>query len=311
MIDKRALVGAAIAVVVVLIAGIGYTQINNQKEAIQNTQITFGGIQLRSHGDTTATLGLDLNMYNPAAIDTSLDHTVYDLYADNYHVANGTILGRENIASGQTVKISTEALISYFGLLKSLLSGERNGTVTWEMKGVSYFEMPILGIIQVPFDISIPSYYTTNPIRAIHVNSNQTNNINSSQTNLVLEKNQTRSIPVIVTHISLQPSFLQVLQGKSAELSGQLTDDAGNGIANQTVYVKSDTPLWPVPTLGSAYTNSGGWFVLDWEANQTNWNTNIASVYAVFEGSKGYATSQSDSIHLEVLGTSLAAKPSG
>ncbi len=306
MVDKRALIVAAIVVVVVLIGGVGYTQINQQRVAIQNTQITFSGIQLKSLGSTNAMLGMDLAMYNPSAIDINLDHTVYDLYADGYHVSNETILGSQTIASGQTVKISTEASVSYFGLLKSLLSGERNGTVRWEMKGTSYFEMPILGMIQVPFDVSIPSYYTTNPVKAINTNQTGAN----STSKLISEKNQTISIPTRITHLSLQPSNLRVVQGASAELSGQLTDDSGNGVANQTVYLKSDTSLWPVPILGSTSTNSGGWFVLDWKANKTSWSTNIANVYAIFEGSTGYAPAQSDSIHLEILGASLVTKHS-
>ena len=311
---------AGIAVIAVLIVGIFYTQLNHQREAIQSIQITFGGIQLKAVETTTATLGLDLNMFNPTAIDVILDHTVFDLYANGNHVFNATILGREDIPSGQTVKVSTDGVISYFGTLQSLLSGKRNGTVTWEMRGFSYFEIPIFGLIQVPFDVSIPTSYSTNIGNGINqVNSNQTKlGLGQNQTKLVLRENQTKPvqaenqtslIPVLPTQISLQPSIVQVVPGTSAELSGQLIDSSGKGIANQTVYIKSDTPFWPIPTLGSALTNSYGWFTLSWTANQTSWNNNVANVYAVFEGSPGYASSQSDTIHIEVLVSSLKASP--
>lgn len=299
MAFKRGIILAVIAIVAVL-ALISFYSLLGQREAAQSVRISFGGLQQKSLDQTTATFGLDLNMFNPSSTNVNFDHIIYDLYANGTHVGNGTMAGPEIIAPSNTINVSSDGTISYAGPLKSLLSNQRNGSVSWEMRGVSYFERPILGLIQVPFDVSIPSTYLTNP---------------SSQgdTNVVVTKpsagKKQNPIPSISTHISLQPSIIRVSQGQTAGFTGQLTDTTGKGIANQKIYLKSETPLWLVPTLGLASTDSSGWFAINWKANQTNWNSDVADIYAVFGGSHGYLSAKSNSVHLEVLVSSLKPTP--
>ena len=103
------------------------------------------------------------------------------------------------------------------------------------------------------------------------------------------------------TSITLQASSYSVSDGGIVTFSGMLADSNGQGIANMPISIKSDTPLWSDPSLGTTYTDSNGQFSVTWTAHKPHWYSNTAHVYAAFDGSSSYASSKSSDLTLQVI----------
>ncbi len=177
MVSKGVAIGSGIALAIAIIIGVFLFQQYEQREAIKNLQISLGGFDVKSIGFTSLTLGLDLNLYNPGSITATLDRIVYDVYANGNHLTNGEIPQRYDILPGQTVTVPTDITVSYVGGLETLWSAIKNGAVTWEVKGTDYFDMPIFGIVDLPFDVTKTSQYSGNSNPSITSNQGNSNPI--------------------------------------------------------------------------------------------------------------------------------------
>jgi len=169
-------------VIVLIVGGYFYQQIQ-QREALQNVQISLGVIDLKSLGLTSATLGLSLNMYNPNnSVTAILDRTEYQLYANGNELANGEIPNRYDIPPTSTITVPMDVTVSYLDSLRAVFSAFNNGQINWEMKGMAYFEMPILGAIPIPYDFTKTTQFSGNSNQGS--NSYQaSNSYQGSQTN--------------------------------------------------------------------------------------------------------------------------------
>jgi len=186
LVSKSFAIGIGIAVIVVLIVGIYFSQQVQQREALQNVQISLGGINLKSLGLTSAILGLSLNMYNPNnSVTATLDRTEYQLYANGNELANGEIPNRYDIPPTSTVTVPTDVTVSYIDSLGAVFSALKNGAVSWEMKGTAYVEMPILGTVSVPYDFQKTSQFSNNANQG----SNSYQGTNSYQQNPQYQSN--------------------------------------------------------------------------------------------------------------------------
>lgn len=234
--SKSFAIGIGIAVIVVLIVGIYFSQQVQQREVLQNVQISLGGINLKSLGLTSAILRLSLNMYNPNnSVTATLDRTEYQLYANGNELANGEIPNRYDIPPTSTVTVPTDVTVSYLDSLGAVFSALKNGAVNWEMKGISYFEMPILGTIQVPFDFTKTSQFSSNSNQNSNPNQEnqgysgnsnpqiqqQPSNLPAPSNNPQYQSNTGQNAPPIgntvelfTTYFTLAPSSIQYLEFK-------------------------------------------------------------------------------------------------
>lgn len=184
MVSKGILIGAGVSGIIVLVVGIYFYQQIQQREALQNVQISLGGIDLKSLGLTSATLRLTLNMYNPNnSVTATLDRTEYQLFANGNELANGEIPNRYDIPPTGTITVPTDVTVSYLDSLRAVFSAFNNGEINWEMKGIAYFEIPIIGAIQIPYDFTKTTQFSGNSYQGS--NSYQGNPSNSYPQNQV------------------------------------------------------------------------------------------------------------------------------
>lgn len=123
-------------------------------------------------------------------------------------------------------------------------------------------------------------------------------------------QNQQQSYQYLTqTYVTLQASSYQVSEGQTVTFSGQLTDSNGNGIPNQVIYVKRDVTLSADPTLGTGYTNSNGYYTVSWISTKPI-TSNIANVYATFDGTQGYSGVRGSDISVQVMAYQTTQAPS-
>lgn len=160
-----------------------------------------------------------------------------------------------------------------------------NGIMDVKVSGTAYFKF--LGLsIPVPFE-STKQVSVVDEVKKYISGKLSDQSSSSYQT------------PSIQTSISFQSSIYSVYQGQSVTFSGHLIDSNGNGIANQLIYVKRDISFSPDSVLGYSYTDSSGYFSVDWIATKPI-TSNTADVYATFEGNSGYTNARSGDISVQI-----------
>ena len=301
----------AIIVIVIALIAYSYTQIQ-----VSLDDISFAGIDwVQASLSTLFKLGLNVLTGNWLGAALSLVQGIklnlifgltnhgffpvyipdlsYDLSVNGINVGHGTSNVDATINPGETksLPVLQDVLIDS---LKPAVSSivALDGILNLKVSGTAYFKF--LGFtIPVPFE-STKQISIVGEIKKHFSESSQQSSY---------------SQPLTQTYISLQASNYQVSQGQSITFTGQLTDSNGQGLSNQLVSVKSDTPLFPDSTFGSAYTDSNGRFSVDWLASKPHWYTNTANVYATFEGSSDYSSARSSEITIQVLTSQVTQSP--
>ncbi len=95
------------------------------------------------------------------------------------------------------------------------------------------------------------------------------------------------------TTIGIDLSSQIVDEGDIVTITGTLTDDHDNGLANALVYIYDEDPIDFDDVLGTVYTNSAGEYYFEWVAMHADPYDNSVEIYAVFEGSQYYSQARS------------------
>lgn len=98
------------------------------------------------------------------------------------------------------------------------------------------------------------------------------------------------------TRLALDQVPTQVVEGEMIVFTGRLVDETTNiGLSGQTVYVYDfDRGAFGISDdlLGSDITDSGGYFSIFWEAQDTDVQDNLLEIYAWFSGTPEYRESK-------------------
>lgn len=210
----------------------------------------------------------------------------YDLLINEIKVGQGNSNVDLTINPGDTKQLPLLQDIQFSSLAPTVSSViASNGIMDVKVSGTAYFKF--LGLsIPVPFEST----------KQVSVVDEATKYISGKLSGQSSSSYQT---PSIQASISLQASAYAVSQGQSVTFTGHLTDSNGNGISNQLVYVKRDIALAPDSILGSSYTDSNGYFSIDWIATKPI-TSNTANVYATFDGGSGYSSVRGSDISIQV-----------
>lgn len=210
----------------------------------------------------------------------------YDLSINQIKIGQGNSNVDLTINPGETKQLPLLQDFQFSSLTPVASSViDSNGMMDVKVSGTAYFKF--LGLsVPVPFE-------STKQVSVIDEAKKYLSGRLSDQST---SSYQTPSVP---TDISLQASAYTVSQGQSVTFTGRLTDSDGNGISNHLVYVKRDITLAPDSILGSSYTDSNGYFNIDWIATEPI-TSNTANVYATFEGSSGYSSVRGSDMPIQV-----------
>lgn len=210
----------------------------------------------------------------------------YDLSVNGIKVGQGNSNVDLTINPGDTKQLPILQHFTFSSLEPAAASVlASNGVMDIKVSGTAYFKF--LGLsVPIPFE-------STKQVSVIDEAKKYISGKLSSQSASSYQPSS------VQTGISLQASTYTASRGQSVTFSGRLTDSNGNGISSQLVEVKRDITLAPDSILGSSYTDSNGYFSMDWIATKPV-TSNIANVYATFEGSSGYSSVRSSDISIQV-----------
>jgi LEA14-like dessication related protein len=164
----------AIFIVILIIAVFLYQ--TAQANAFKSVQVNLADGTIANAGLTSATLNLDLSMYNPSSIPATLQSITYSIYWNNNVVGSGTISEPVSIPSHQSVIEPTTLTISYAEALSSLFSSISTKNLSLSIDGDATYGSifgPITSGFSIPIDFKSNS---SNP------GSNYQNSSNSQQT---------------------------------------------------------------------------------------------------------------------------------
>ncbi len=297
---------AIIAIVIGLIA-YSYTQIQFSLESISykglDVSLTGGSIVktilngimgnwLGAVLDliTGVKLGLGFALSNHGFFPVYIPDVSYDLLVNDVKVGQGQSHIDKTINPGETKSIEDIQDIQFSSLKPAAASViDSGGLINFKIRGTAYFSF--LGLsVPVPFE-------TTKQVNI--VDELKSKLLGSRSQSSEYSNNSYQSPPVTGTDISIQASAYTATQGQTVTFTGRLTDSNGNGISNQLVYVKRDISFAPDSVLGSSYTDSNGYFSIDWPATKPI-TSNTANVYATFEGSSGYSSVRGSDISIQI-----------
>lgn len=298
------IVAVIIAIIVILVGLVAYSYTQIQ---VSLNDISFAGIDwAQASLSTLVKLGLNaltgnwlgaalslvqgiklniiFELTNHGLFPVYIPDISYDLLVNGVNVGQGKSNVDLTINPGETKSLPVLQHVLIDSLKPAVSSIiESGGILDLKVSGTAYFQF--LGLtIPIPFE-----------------STKQISIIDEIKNHLAGTSNQQSSYyqPPTQTYISLQASSYQVTQDQTVTFSGRLTDSNGNSIQNQLVYVKRDISFAPDSVLGSSYTDSNGYFSIDWPATKPT-TSNTANVYATFEGSSGYSSVRGSDISIQV-----------
>ncbi len=310
-----AVVGITVAIIIVIIFGLitySYTQIQ-----VSLNDMSFAGIDwAQASFLTLAKLGLNaltgnwigaaltlvqgikLNLIfgltNHGFFPVYIPNISYDLLVNGINVGKGSGNVDITINPGETKNFPILQHILTDSLKPAVSSIiDSGGIFDLKISGIAYFKL--LGLtIPIPFEstkqISIVDELKNHFLGGV---SNQQSNSYQYQTQ---------------TYVTLQASSDQVSEGQTVTFSGRLTDSSNNGVPNQVVYVKRDISFSSDLILGTGYTDSNGYFTIQWIAMKPI-TSNIANVYATFDGTQEYSMVRGNDISIQVITYQTTQQP--
>ncbi|MGI0047543.1 MAG: LEA type 2 family protein [Nitrosotalea sp.] len=305
------IIGIIIAIILGLIA-YSYTQIHISLDSmsfegfvwdLSGLSIIKAGISLLS-GNLLGTIlsvitGIKLNLIfgltNNGIFPVYIPDLTYDLFVNDIDLGQGHSSVDLTINPGETKQLPILENFQFSTLgpaAESVIAS--NGIMEIKVSGTAYFKF--LGLsVPVPFE-------STKQVSVVDEAEKYINEKLSGQTTNSYQP------PSVSTNISLQASSYSVTEGQSITFSGQLVDSNGNGISNQLIYVKRDISLASDSILGTAYTDTNGYFSINWISTKPL-TSNMANVYATFDGSQGYSGVRGSDISIQV-GSYQVTQPS-
>lgn len=306
--------GAIIAIIVVAIVAIilgliaySYTQIQ-----ISLSDVSFAGFdwaptslltfaKLAFNALTGNLIGIVLSLITGVKLNLIFalsNHGIFPVYIPDlsYNLSvNGNNVGQGQSTVDMTInpgETKTLPILQDFqvsSLEPAAISVlDAGGIMNIQVSGTAYFKF--LGLT-----IPIPFQYT----KQVNVIQEAKNHFLGS-TSQNSGYNSYQPTPTIGTNISLQASAYAVTRGQTVTFSGRLVGSDGNGIPNQLIYVKRDITFAPDSVLGTTYTDSNGYFAVNWISTKPI-TSNTANVYATFEGSSQYSSARGSDITIQVL----------
>lgn len=240
---------------------------------------------------TGVKLGLGFALSNHGFFPVYIPDVSYDLLVNDVKVGQGQSHIDKTINPGETKSIEDIQDIQFSSLKPAAASViDSGGLINFKVSGTAYFSF--LGLsVPVPFE-------TTKQVNI--VDELKSKLLGSRSQSSEYSNNSYQSPPATGTGISLQASAYTATQGQTVTFTGRLTDSNGNGISNQLVYVKRDISFAPDSVLGSSYTDSNGYFDINWIVTKPI-TGNTADIYATFDGSSGYSSVRSSDISIQVM----------
>lgn len=239
---------------------------------------------------TGVKLGLGFALSNHGFFPVYIPDVSYDLLVNDVKVGQGQSHIDKTINPGETKSIEDIQDIQFSSLKPAAASViDSGGLINFKVSGTAYFSF--LGLsVPVPFE-------TTKQVNI--VDELKSKLLGSRSQSSEYSNNSYQSPHATGTGISIQASVYTATQGQTVTFTGRLTDSNGNGISNQLVYVKRDISFSPDSVLGSSYTDSNGYFDINWIATKPI-TSNTADIYATFDGSSGYSSVRSSDISIQV-----------
>src|SRR5574337_342301 len=231
-------------------------------------------------------LNLVFELSNQGIFTVYITDLSYDLSVNGIKVGQGNSNVDLTINPGDTRQLPILQHFTFSSLEPAAASVlQSNGIMDIKVSGTAYFKF--LGLsVPIPFEST----------KQVSVVDEAKKYISGKLSGQSTSSYQT---PSVQTGISLQASSYTASQGQSITFSGRLTDSNGNGISSQLVEVKRDITLAPDSILGSSYTDSNGYFDINWIATKPI-TSNTADIYATFDGISGYSSVRSSNISIQV-----------
>lgn len=148
MSNKKVAIVLVAAVLIVLALVGGYELA--RREALKSCEVSLAGVRVVSIGLVSASLEVELMVYNPSSVAAILERADYSLYANGIYLGDGTT-SKNEIPPGGTRTIKTPFSLSYSGALEALWSCLKTDDVTWRVNGTAYYDTP-LGSLGIPFN---------------------------------------------------------------------------------------------------------------------------------------------------------------
>ncbi|MDD1756234.1 MAG: LEA type 2 family protein [Methanomassiliicoccales archaeon] len=151
---KRGTIALLVVVIIIaiVVGFLSYQQVQ-QRQALEDIQVSADGVKLVSLNTSSATLNIILRFTNPNANAATLDRTDYTLYINDINVGSGQNLEKTTIPAGGSVVIPQLFTVSYSGGLQTIWSLIQQGGADWRLVGTAYFDM-FLGTVSVPYDLN-------------------------------------------------------------------------------------------------------------------------------------------------------------
>ena len=123
-----------------------------QRKALEDIQIEFVDVSIKSIGISGIELKVLLGMYNPNDVIATLDKSEYGLWFNDNYLGQGKIQHKIDILPFTSKQIETNFTLSYAEVGETIVSALTDDQHTWRIKGIAYYDS-ILGTINIPFDI--------------------------------------------------------------------------------------------------------------------------------------------------------------
>lgn len=148
-LSNRKVAIVAVAAVLTVLALVGGYELA-RRDALKSCEVSLAGVRVVSIGLSSASLEVELRIYNPSSVAAVLERADYSLYANGIYLGDGTI-SKQEIPPGGTRTIKTPFSLSYSGALEALWSYFKTDEVTWSVNGTAYYDTP-LGSFGIPFN---------------------------------------------------------------------------------------------------------------------------------------------------------------
>jgi LEA14-like dessication related protein len=252
--SKSSHLGRNIGIVVILfiialIAIFGYQ--SAQAEAFRNVQINIASAEIPNLGLTSATLNLQLSMFNPSSIPATLSSITYSIYWNNNIIGTGSISGPISIPSHQSVIEPTTITLSYINSLESAFSQLEGKPFSLSINGDATYGSifgPITTTFSVPINFNTQSSnnQTTTQTTSIYTTTQPTSDYTTNPTTSVYSTIPTTTISQIGTICIASAGYacyFPILVASTGNLTvgmGQATGTNWTGI--DIVFVPQGTP---------------------------------------------------------------------
>lgn len=141
-----------IAVTVLLLGGCTMVE---KRKAIKNCDFDIHGVHFEDIRVLSVTVLLDLDVYNPNAIEVVIDKLDYQLFVEDHCVIEGSNVDKKVIPPQEKKRMDIRAEVNYVGSYKTVrrlieVVKNKGEKVHYQLKGRVYLTTPFGDI---PFDV--------------------------------------------------------------------------------------------------------------------------------------------------------------